>query len=139
MVLAIKDAKIKNQEIQNKQANDLRTQLLMPSITEQLGALSREQLDTIAVKAYRAKDLDTVQNIFLEIQNREYREKKKQDTPNSSLNFFNNPLDTIFQKLDHAERNQIQNSMIKKNPLDRAKDFISSFEERTISEIHGLK
>lgn len=56
-----------------------------------------------------------------------------------SLDSFKNPLDVIFKQLDYYERNKLQDSDIKKNPLDRAKQFISSFEERVISEIYSLK
>lgn len=134
--------KQKSQDL--NQAKNLTTQLLGSSITTQaefrdwLGKLSREQLDAVALKAYRAKDMATVQNVFIEIQNREHREKNN-TTTDRSLEFFKTPLDKIKQKLDYYERNKLQNSDIKKDPIDRAKDFISSFEERAVSEIRNLK
>lgn len=130
--------KQKNQDL--NQVKDLTTQLLNLSLTkrEQLSRLNREQLDAIALKAYRAKDMATVQDIFIEIQNREHREKNNV-TIDKSLEFFKNPLDAIKQKLDYDERNSLQKFDLKKNSIDRAKDFISSFEERAVSEIRNLK
>jgi len=82
------------------QAKNLTTQLLGSSVTthaefkDWLTKLSREQLDAVALKAHRNNDSSIVQDVFLEIQNREYREKNK-ETINKSLDFLKDPLGVI--------------------------------------------
>jgi len=95
--------------------------------------VEQEGIKNIQSEKNKQKDVDLNQakNLTAQLLNPSVSKK--------SLEFFKNPLDAIKQKLDYHERNRLQNSDIKKDPIDRAKEFISSFEETSVSEIRNLK